>query len=82
MLPFVSYIGNKEILAVPLKPEIRIDVKALLYHILNARFLFLPLRHHACAAGLNAAMHLYCTYIDTCLLDHVEPEHLLIKLLL
>lgn len=60
MLPFVSYIGNEEILAMPLKPKIRIDVKTLLYHILNAGFLFLPLRHHVCVAGLN----LYCTYID------------------
>lgn len=51
MLPFVSYRGNKEILAMPLKPKIRIDVKTLLYHIWNARLLFLPLHHHVCVAG-------------------------------
>lgn len=82
MLPFVSYVGNKAILAMPLEPKIRIDVKTLLYHILNAGFLFLPLRHHVCVAGLHTIMHLYCTYIDAYLLDHVEPEHLVIKLLL
>lgn len=35
-----------------------------------------------CVAGLNTITHLYRSYIDAYLLDHVEPEHLVIKLLL
>lgn len=51
MLPFVSYIGNEEILAMPLKPQIRIDVKTLLYHILNARFFYFFLSATTCVCS-------------------------------